>query len=29
MHREHIRFQELPDKYLLFVLLMAKGEKPQ
>jgi len=28
MHREHIRFQESPDKYMLFVLLMAKGEKP-
>jgi len=27
MHREHTRFHASPDRYALFVVLMAKGEK--
>jgi len=27
VHREHVAFQASPDKYVLFTLLMAKGEK--
>jgi ubiquinone/menaquinone biosynthesis C-methylase UbiE len=29
MHREHIRFHTSPDKYALFLVLMAKGQKPK
>jgi hypothetical protein len=27
VHREHLTFHASPDKYALFTLLMAKGEK--
>src|SRR5262249_42273071 len=29
IHQEHVRFHAAPDKYVLFALLMAKGEKPK
>jgi hypothetical protein len=28
MHREHIRFHASEDKYMMYVLLLAKGQKP-